>query len=123
MKLQTKIGDLVALIASTDARTKARTDAELLAAANAAGHRESAISALDISLASRGAANKARAAFAKLPSARRNLAAATKTKAETMGKAAAKRGENYSGDTTRAVKWTPCPWFSPSTPDHRRGCR
>ena len=127
MRLQTKTSDLVALIASTDARTKARTDAELLAAAIAAGHRESAISALDISLASRGAANKARAAFAKLPSARRDLALATKATAEAMGKAAAKRGGNYSGDTSSAVKWTPCPFPKAATytdkgDQYSRGC-
>jgi len=110
MKLQTKISDLIHLIASTDARTKAQHDAERLTATIAAGHRESAISALDISLASRAAASKAAAAFAKLPGARRDLATATKAKAETMGKAAAARGENYSGETTRRARWTPCPF-------------
>jgi len=127
MKIQTKIGDLVALIASTDARTKAQHDAEKLAVAIKTSHRESAISALDISLASRAAATKAAATFAKLPPARRDLATATKSKAETLGKAAAARGENYSGETTRAVRWTafPFPKAETSTDKGRqysRGC-
>jgi hypothetical protein len=127
MKLQTKVGDLVALIASADAATKAQHDAERLAVAIGAGHRESAISALDISLASRAAASKAAAAFAKLPGARRNLATATKAKAETLGKRAVKCGEIYSGETTRAVKWTPCPFPKAEThtdkgDQYSRGC-
>jgi len=127
MKIQTKIGDLVALIASTDARTKAQHDAERLAASIAASHRESAISALDISLASRAAESKSLAAFAKLPGARREVATATKAKAEAMGKRAVKCGENYSGETTRAVKWTPCPFPKAETStdkghQYSRGC-
>ena len=105
MKLQTKISDLVALLASIDATTKAAHDAERLAAAIAAGHRESAIYALDISLASRGAATKAAALFAKIPLPRRDLATATKTKAEALGAVAVKRGDNYSGATDYATKW------------------
>jgi len=127
MKLQTKIGDLVTLIASVDSTTKAQHDAERLTATIGAGHRESAISALDISLASRTAASKAAALFAKLPGARRDLATATKAKAETLGKAAAARGENYSGETTRAVRWTPCPFPKAETStdkgdQYSRGC-
>jgi len=127
MKLQTKIGDLVALIASTDATTKAQHDAERLTATIAAGHRESAISALDISLASRASASKAAALFAKLPGARRDLAIATKSKAETLGKRAVKCGENYSGATDYSVKWTPCPFpkaetFTDKGGQYSRGC-
>jgi len=127
MKLQTKVGDLVALIASTDARTKAQHDAERLTASIAAGHRESAISALDISLASRGAASKAAATFAKLPGTRRDIATATKAKAETLGKAAAARGENYSGVTDYTVNWTAFPFPKAEThtakgDQYSRGC-
>lgn len=109
MKTQTKIGDLVALITSTDATTKAAHDAERLATAIATGCREIAISALDISLASRGAATKAAGLFAKLPPARRDLARVTKTKAEALGKAAVALGERYSGETDYAVKWAASP--------------
>ena len=105
MKLQTKISDLTTLLADTDATTKARADAERLTAAIATGCREIAISALDISLASRGAATKAAGCFAKLPPTRRDLATATKAKAEALGKAAAALGERYSGETDYAVKW------------------
>lgn len=105
MKIQTKISDLVALLASTDATTKAAHDAERLTAAIATGSRDIAISALDISLASREAASKAAALFAKLPPTRRDLATATKTKAEALGKAAAALGERYSGSTDYAVQW------------------
>ena len=105
MKLQTKIGDLVAFLASTDATTKAAHDAERLTAAISTGHRDIAISALDISLASRGAATKAAALFAKVPLPRRDLATATKAKAEALGKAASALGERYSGATDYAVQW------------------
>jgi hypothetical protein len=115
MKLQTKISDLKTLIASTDAATKARRDADALSAAITTGHRESAILALDISLASRGGASKAADLFAKLPPARRDLATATKAKAEAMGKAAAKRGESYSGETDFSAKWTDSPIPSAAT--------
>ncbi len=127
MKLQTKIGDLVALIASVDARTKAQHDAERLAVAIGTSHRESAISALDISLASREAASKAAAAFAKLPGARRGLALATKAKAEAMGARAVKCGKNYSGATDYSVKWTDFPFPKAATytekgDQYSRGC-
>jgi hypothetical protein len=127
MKLQTKVGDLVTLIASADAATKAGFDAERLAVAIGTSHRESAISALDISLASRTAASKAAALFAKLPGARRDIATATKAKAETLGARAVKCGENYSGETTRAVRWTPCPFPKAETStdkggQYSRGC-
>jgi len=127
MKLQTKIGDIVQLIASTDAATKAKHDSERLAVAIGTNHRESAISALDISLASRGAASKAAAAFAKLPGARRDLALATKSKAETLGARAVKFGENYSGATDYSVKWTACPFPKAETStdkgdQYSRGC-
>ena len=115
MKLQTKIGDLTTLLASADATTKAAHDAERLAAAIAAGHRESAISALDISLASRGEATKAAGLFAKIPLPRRDLARATKTKAEALGKAAAALGERYSGATDYAVTWAGSPSASTYT--------
>ena len=105
MKIQTKISDLVALIASTDATTKAAHDAERLTTAIATGCREIAISALDISLASRVAATKAAALFAKVPMPRRDLARATSAKAEALGKAAVALGERYSGETDCAVKW------------------
>jgi hypothetical protein len=127
MKLQTKTSDLVALIASTDARTKAQHDADRLAVAIGTSHRESAISALDISLASRAAASKAAATFAKLPGARRDLATATKAKAEAMGARAALRGDNYSGESFRTVKWTPCPFpkaetYTEKGDQYSRGC-
>ena len=125
MKLQTKIGDLTTLIASTDAATKAAHDAERLTAAIAHGHRESAISALDISLASREAATKAAALFAKIPPTRRDLARATKTKAEALGKAAAALGERYSGETDYAVKWAASPSAATGTAkgdQYSRGC-
>ena len=115
MQTKTKIRDLVALIASTDATTKAAHDAERLTAAIATGCREIAISALDISLASREAATKAAALFAKLPPTRRDLATATKTKAEALGKAAAALGERYSGETDYAVKWAVSPSASTYT--------
>jgi hypothetical protein len=127
MKLQTKTSDLQTLIASVDATTKAKHDAERLAAAIATSHRESAISALDISLASRGAATKAAGLFAKLPGARRDLATATKAKAETLGKMAVKRGEIYSGETDYSVKWTSFPFSKAATytekgHQYSRGC-
>jgi hypothetical protein len=127
MKLQTKTSDLVALIASTDAATKAQHDAERLAVAIGTSHRESAISALDISLASRAAATKAAATFAKLPGTRRDLATATKSKAETLGKRAVKCGENYSGATDYSVKWTAFPFPKAETStakgnQYSRGC-
>jgi hypothetical protein len=127
MKLQTKTSDLIHLIASTDAATKAQHDAERLAVAIGTSHRESAISALDISLASRAAESKAAATFAKLPGARRDLATATKAKAETLGKRAVKFGGKYSGETNRAVKWTPCPFPKAETStdkghQYSRGC-
>jgi hypothetical protein len=127
MKLQTKTSDLVALIASVDATTKAQHDAERLTVACTAGHRESAISALDISLASRAAASKALATFAKLPSSRRDRATKAKAKAETLGKRAVKFGGKYSGETNRAVKWTPCPFPKAETStdkghQYSRGC-
>lgn len=134
MKIQTKISDLVALIASTDARTKAQHDAERLAVAierladcDGTSHRESAISALDISLASRAEESKAAATFAKLPPSRRDLATSTKAKAEAMGARAVKFGGEYSGETTRAAKWTPCPFPKAETSTEKgrqysRGC-
>ena len=115
MKLQTKISDLVAFLASTDATTKAQADAERLTAAIAHGHRESAISALDISLASREAATKAAGLFAKIPLPRRDLATVTKAKAEALGKAAAKSGDSYSGETDYAAKWAASPSASTYT--------
>ena len=115
MQTKTKIDDLKKLIVSTDATTKARRDAEKLAAAITTGIRESAIAALDISLASRGEASKAADLFAKLPPARRDLATGTKTKAEAMGKAAAKRGESYSGATDYTAKWAASPSASTYT--------
>lgn len=105
MKLQTKISDLTTLLASTDATTKAQADAERLAAAITTGHRESAISALDISLASKAEATKAAGLFAKIPLPRRDLATATSAKAEALGKAAAAMGDSYSGATDYAAKW------------------
>ena len=105
MKLQTKIGDLTTLLASTDAATKAQADAERLTAAIATGCRDIAISALDISLASREAASKAAALFAKVPLPRRGLARVTMTKAERLGKAAAALGDSYSGETDYTAKW------------------
>ena len=125
MKLQTKTSDLVALIADTDATTKAQADAERLTAAIATGNRESAISALDISLASRGEASKAAALFAKVPLPRRDLATVTKTKAEALGKAAAALGERYSGDTDYTAKWAASPSASTYTAKgdrYSRGC-
>ena len=115
MQTKTKISDLAALIASTDATTKAAHDAERLTAAIAHGHRESAISALDISLASREAASKAAALFAKAPLPRRGLARVTMTKAERLGKAAVALGERYSGETDYAVKWAASPSASTYT--------
>jgi hypothetical protein len=115
MKLQTKISDLTTLLASTDAATTAAHDAERLTAAIATGHRESAISALDISLASRGEASKAAALFAKVPLPRRGLARVTMTKAERLGKAAAKSGDSYSGETDYAAKWAASPSASTYT--------
>jgi len=134
MKLKTKVGDLQTLIASADATTKANADAERLAVAierlancNDTSHRESAISALDISITSRAAATKAAAAFAKLPPSRRDLATKAKAKAETLGKAAAKRGENYSGATDYTVNWTAFPFPKAEThtakgDQYSRGC-
>ena len=125
MKIQTKISDLVALLASTDATTKAAHDAERLTAAIATGHRESAISALDISLASRCAATKAAALFAKLPPARRDLATVTKTKAEALGAVAAALGERYSGATDYAAKWAASPsaaTYTSKGDQYSRGC-
>ena len=125
MKLQTKISDLTTLIASTDASTKATHDAERLASAIASANRESAISALDISLASRGEASKAAALFAKLPPARRDLATSTKAKAEALGAVAATIGERYSGATDYAVTWAGSPSASTYTAkgdQYSRGC-
>jgi hypothetical protein len=125
MKPQTKIGDLITLLASTDATTKAAHDAERLTTSIAAGHREIAISALDISLASRGAATKAAGLFAKIPLPRRDLATATKTKAEALGKAAAKSGDSYSGETDYAVKWAASPaaaTYTAKGDQYSRGC-
>ena len=125
MKLQTKIGDLTTLLASTDAATKAQADAERLTAAIATGHRESAISALDLSLASRGEASKSAGLFAKLPPVRRDLARATKAKAEALALAAVALGERYSGATDYAVKWAASPSASTYTAkgdQYSRGC-
>ena len=115
MKIQTKISDLVALLASTDAATKAQADAERLTTAIATGHRESAISALDISLASRAAATKAAGLFAKVPLPRRGLARVTMTKAERLGEAAAKSGDSYSGETDYSAGWAASPSASTYT--------
>jgi len=127
MKLQTKINDLQTLIASVDATTKAQHDAERLTVACSVGSRESAISALDISIASRGSASKSLAAFAKLPPSRRDRATATKAKAEAMGKRAVKCGENYSGATDYTVNWTAFPFPKAEThtakgDQYSRGC-
>ena len=125
MKIQTKISDLTTLLASTDAATKAQADAERLTAAISTGHRESAISALDISLASRGAATKAAGLFAKIPLPRRDLARVTKTKAEALGAVAAALGERYSGATDYAVTWAGSPSASTYTAkgdQYSRGC-
>ena len=125
MKLQTKINDLTTLLASTDATTKSTHDAERLTAAIATGHREIAISALDISLSSREAATKAAGLFAKIPLPRRDLAGATKAKAEALGKAAVALGERYSGATDYAVKWAASPSASTYTDkgdQYSRGC-
>ena len=125
MKLQTKISDIVALIASAEATTTAAHDAERLAAAIATGCRDIAISALDISLASRGAATKAAGLFAKVPMPRRDLATATKTKAEALGKAAAALGDSYSGETDYNAKWAASPSASTYTgkgDQYSRGC-
>ena len=115
MQTKTKISDLAALIASIDATTKATHDAERLTTSIATGCREIAISALDISLASRGAATKAKLLFAKVPLPRRAVATATKTKAEAMGKAAAKLGDSYSGETDYTAKWAASPSASTYT--------
>ena len=125
MNIQTKISDLATLLASTDATTKAAHDAERLTTSIAAGHRESAISALDISLASRGAATKAAGCFAKLPPTRRDLATTTKAKAEALGKAAAKSGDSYSGETDYAAKWAASPaaaTYTAKGDQYSRGC-
>ena len=115
MKIQTKISDLTTLLESTDATTKAAHDAERLATAISTGCRDIAISALDISLASRGAATKSAGLFAKIPLPRRDLATATKTKAEALGAVAAVLGERYSGETDYAVKWAASPSASTYT--------
>ena len=125
MKIQTKISDLTTLLASIDATTKAAHDAERLTTSIATGCRESAISALDISLASRGAATKAAALFAKVPLPRRDLARATKAKAESLGKVAAALGERYSGTTDYSAGWAVSPSASTYTDkgdQYSRGC-
>ena len=117
MKTQTKtkIDDLVKLIASTTASATAKRDADALTVAIASRRREQAIAALDISLASQSEESKAAEIFAKLPLPRRDLATATKVRAETLGKSAAKRGESYSGETDYSVRWTEFPVPSAST--------
>ena len=77
--------------------------------------RERAIAALDTSLASKEKESKAAEIFAKLPPVRRDLAKANKANAEKMGRAAAERGENYSGATDYAARWTESPVPSAST--------
>jgi len=127
MKTQTKIDDLVKLIAATTATATAKRDSAALNVAIATRMRERAIAALDISLDSKEEESNAQEIFAKLPLPRRDLAKATKAKAEVMGRAATKYGDNYSGATDYTAKWTQFPVPSAKTHTEKgekysRGC-
>jgi hypothetical protein len=114
MKLQTKIDDLKKLIAANTAAALADRDFHSLTEAVRVSvtmgiNREGAITALDRSIASRTAATAAAAPLAKLPPARRDLAASTAKAALEIGRRAALSGESYSGDTDYLACWTERP--------------
>ena len=99
MKTQTKIDDLKKHIAANAARHRAERDTAALTAAIPLESRDRIIEILDRSIASRTAATDAAQPLAKLPPARRELAAKTENAAKEIAARAVKVGGDYSGET------------------------
>ena len=116
MKTQTKIDDLKKIIAANAARRKADSEAAALIAAVQADSRDRIIAIIDRSIASRDEAAEGAATLAKLPPARRDLAAATAKAAQEIGRRAALSGESYSGKTEYRATWSDS--ASPSAGTH-----
>ena len=89
MKTQTKIDDLKKLIAANAARHRADLDTAALTTAIPLESRDRIIAILDRSIASRAEAAEVAAPLAKLPPARRDMAAATAKAALEIGRSAA----------------------------------
>jgi len=106
MKTQTKIDDLKKHIAAESARHRAKLAAATLAAAVSTESRDEIIAILDRGIASRADAVKAAEPLAKLPPARRELAAATAKAALELGRRVALQGESYSGATDYRATWS-----------------
>ena len=106
MKTQTKIDDLKKHIAAAAARHGAESDLRSLTAALPAERAECCRVLLDRYMASKNAATDAAAPLAKLPPARRDLAASTAKAALEIGRRAAFFGETYSGETDCRATWS-----------------
>jgi hypothetical protein len=109
MKTQTKIDDIKKHLAAESARHRAESDLRVLAAALPAQGAECCHKLLDRYMVSNNAATDAAAPLAKLPTARRELAAATAKAALELGRRAALSGESYSGETDYRAEWTTAP--------------
>jgi len=105
MKTQTKIDDLKKHISAAAARHRADSDLRSLTAALPAQGAECCHALLDRYMSSNNAATDAAAPLAKLPPARRDLAAATAKAALELGRRAALSGESYSGETDFRATW------------------
>jgi hypothetical protein len=105
MKTQTKIDDLKKHLAAEIARHRADSDLRTLTSALPGLQRDALIAHLDRRIASANAAADAAAPLAKLPPARRDLAAATAKAALEIGRRAALSGESYSGETDFRATW------------------
>jgi hypothetical protein len=106
MKSKTKIDDLKKHLAAADARHRADNDLHVLTAALPAQGAECCHALLDRYMASKNAATDAAAPLAKLPTARRELAASTAKAALEIGRRAALQGESYSGKTDYRATWS-----------------
>ena len=116
MKTQTKIDDLKKLIAANAARHRADSDLRSLTSALPAQGAQCCHRLLDRYMTSNNAATDAAAPLAKLPPARRDLAAATAKAALEIGRRAALSGESYSGKTEYRATWSDS--ASPSAGTH-----
>jgi hypothetical protein len=106
MKTQTKIDDIKKHLAAAAARHRAESDLRVLTAALPSQGAECCHKLLDRYMASNNAATDAAAPLAKLPTARRDLAAATAKAALDLGRRAALQGEDYSGKTEYRATWS-----------------
>jgi hypothetical protein len=111
MKTETKVADIqkhLAAAAATKAAKTAKTgamEATERAIQNGPENTPSFLPSLEAARAAVVASSKAQSALLKVPKDRRNQAAQTVKISEEIGKAAARQGDRYSGDTSYRVKW------------------